>query len=230
MTYLIGWKPLKKPWLRVGERTFYGAIKNPALGYGVLPFVIDTDRFQKLQISSIEELRSWLKENHAQSESIWLITFKNSEKEKYVDRWSVLDELICFGWTDGIRRKLDETRTMQLISPRRVEHWSKTYKDRATRLIKEGRMHKAGLDSIEASKKSGLWDFMDDIDKLIIPKDLKGALEKKPNALSFFLALNDSSKRFALRWLKLSKTEKTRNSRIEKLVHLSNQGEKLPGS
>ena len=60
-----------------------------------------------------------------------MVTFKKSEADKYVSRWDVLDELICFGWIDGIRRKLDDNKTMQLISPRKVEHWAKTYKERA---------------------------------------------------------------------------------------------------
>lgn len=119
---------------------------------------------------------------------------------------------------------------MQLISPRRAKHWSKTYKDRAQKLIEQNKMYQAGLDSIEESKKSGLWNFMDDVDKLIKPADLNIALSAVPEAEVFFDSINDSSKRFVLRWLKLAKTQATRNNRIEKLVGLSKRGEKLPGS
>ena len=192
--------------------------------------MIKTENFEQIEIASSEELRGWLDENYAHAESVWLVTYKKSKPEKYVSRWDVLDELICFGWIDGIRRKLDEHRTMQLISPRKVEHWAKSYKERAARLTNEGKMHVAGLKSIEASKASGLWNFMDDVDNLIVPKDLEEALSAKAVAKEFFYALNDSSKRFALRWLKLAKTEKTRKNRIEKIALLSAKGEKLPGS
>ena len=84
---------------------------------------------------------------------------------------------MAFGWIDGIRRKLDDDRTMQLISPRKVQHWAKSYKDRAARLIEEGRMQAPGLASIEAGKASGLWSFMDDVDALIVPEDLRMALD-----------------------------------------------------
>ncbi|MEM6815918.1 MAG: hypothetical protein AAF600_16280 [Bacteroidota bacterium] len=67
--------------------------------------------------------------HHSQEDSIWLVTYKKSTPDKYVDRGQVLDELLCFGGIDGRRMKLDDERTMQLISPRRVQHWSKTYKD-----------------------------------------------------------------------------------------------------
>ncbi len=192
--------------------------------------MIKTENFDKLEITSSSELRNWLIKNHSQLEGIWLVTFKKSEKEKYVSRDEVLDELICFGWIDGIRRKLDNTRTMQLISPRRVQHWAKTYKDRANRLITENKIHESGLDSIKKGKESGLWNFMDEVDNLVIPNDLKIALNRHEGAFDFFDNINDSSKRFVLRWIKLAKTDKTRNNRIEKIAKLSSIGERLPGS
>ena len=192
--------------------------------------MIKTENFDKVPVASQEELRHWLRHNHEKQESVWLVTFKKEVPEKYLSTGQVLDELLYFGWIDGIRRKLDETRTMQLISPRKTQHWTKTYKDRAQKLIDSGQMQPAGYASIEAGKKSGLWHFMDDVDALIIPTDLEKALKAKPVAFEFFVSINPSSKRFVLRWLKLSKTEKTRIKRIEQLVMLSARGEKLKGS
>lgn len=192
--------------------------------------MIKTENFNKVEIASREELRSWLKDNHDQQESVWLVTYKKSEPDKYVSRWEVLDELICFGWIDGIRRKLDDKRTMQLISRRKVEHWAKTYKERAAKLIDEGKMHESGLKAIQISKSNGLWNFMEDVDNLIVPEDLSQELSKHDGATDFFDSINPSSKRFVLRWIKLAKTEKTRKNRIDKLAKLSAKGEKLPGS
>lgn len=192
--------------------------------------MINTNNFDKVEITSSQELRNWLIENHNQDKGVWLITFKKCEATKYVSREDVLDELLCFGWIDGIRKKLDEKRTMQLITKRKVQHWSKTYKQRASKLIKQEKMHKAGFKSISISKSNGLWNFMDDVDNLIIPEDLQKELSKQKESLDFFNSINPSSKRFVLRWIKLAKTEKTRNSRIQKLVELSLKGEKLPGS
>lgn len=192
--------------------------------------MIKTENFDKVEISSHEELRSWLMKNHSQAESVWLVSYKKSEPDKYISRWEVLDELICFGWIDGVRRKLDDKRTMQLISQRKVEHWARTYKERASKLIDQGKMHESGLKAIESSKSSGLWNFMDDVDNLIVPEDLSEALSKLDGAADFFNSLNDSSKRFVLRWIKIAKTEKTRKNRIKKLAQLSSDGKKLPGS
>jgi uncharacterized protein YdeI (YjbR/CyaY-like superfamily) len=192
--------------------------------------MVKTENFQRVEVKSSQELRFWLEKHHSQTHSVWLVTYKKSSPDKYVSTSEVLDELLCFGWIDGIRRKLDEHRTMQLISPRKVEHWAKTYKDRAAKLIEEGKMQEAGYRSIELSKQNGLWDFMDDVDNLVVPVDLEETLKKYKGATEFFYAINDSSKRFVLRYIKLAKTEKTRVSRIEQIVALASKGEKLKGS
>lgn len=191
--------------------------------------MIRTENFEKVEISSSEELREWLLENHQQKESIWLVTYKKVRPSKYVSTSEVLDELLCFGWIDGIRRKLDTERTMQLIGPRRQQHWAKTYKDRAARLIEEGKMEPAGYKSIEVSKENGLWNFMDDVDALIKPDDLFRALEAHPPALENFDHFPASVQRFTLRWIKLAKTAPTRTKRIEKAAKLAQKNEKIPG-
>ena len=126
--------------------------------------------------------------------------------------------------------ELDDKKTMQLISKRKVEHWAKTYKERAAKLIEEGRVYESGLKTIEDSKSNGLWNFMDDVDNLVVPKDLQLELSKLESAGEFFNSINPSSKRFVLRWIKLAKTDKTRKNRIKKIAELSSKGEKLPGS
>jgi uncharacterized protein YdeI (YjbR/CyaY-like superfamily) len=192
--------------------------------------MIKTENFIQVEVKSSSELREWLLMNHTQKESIWLVTYKKEITEKYVSVQEVLDQLLCFGWIDGIRRKLDQKRTMQLISPRKVEHWSQTYKLRFAKLEELGLIHQSGFNAVETSKKAGLWNFMDDVDNLIIPNDLQEALAINNEAKLFFDAINASSKRFVLRWIKLAKTDKTRVSRIEQIVQLSSQGEKLKGS
>lgn len=191
--------------------------------------MVKTENFGKLEIQSVDELRQWLLNNHTQKESVWLVTYKKEIIEKYVSVQQVLDQLLCFGWIDGIRRKLDDERTMQLISPRKVEHWSLTYKERFAKLEEAGLVHQSGINSVEDAKKSGLWNFMDDVDNLIIPEDLQFALTQNTNALNFFNALSKSNKRFTLRYLKLSKTETTRQKRINQIVELAAQNRKVSG-
>lgn len=188
--------------------------------------MIKTENFAQVEVASVEALRDWLLAHHAQSESVWLVTYKKSQPDKYVDRFAVLDELLCFGWIDGIRRKLDDDRTMQLISPRKEQTWAQTYKDRVTRLRDEGRMHDAGEAAIERSKAAGKWDAMADVDALAVPDDLAGRLDS--TGAAHFAAFASSYRRNVLRWLKQAKTAPTREKRLAKIAETAAMNTKIP--
>jgi len=192
--------------------------------------MIKTENFAKVPIASSADLRTWLQEHHAQEEGVWLVTYKKHTGDKYVSTGEVLDELLAFGWIDGIRRKLDADRTMQLITRRRAQHWPKTYKDRVAKLEHEGRMADPGRATVSAAKASGLWTFLDDVDALVQPPDLVAAFTKHPVAATNFLSFGAAKQRFALRWIKLAKTATTRNKRIEKTVACAAEGKGVPGS
>lgn len=190
--------------------------------------MIKTESFEKVEVTSVAQLRAWLAANHGQQESIWLVTYKKHSGDAYVSRSAVLDEVLCFGWIDGIARKLDENRTMQLLSPRRTQDWAQSYKERVARLEQEGRMHQAGLNAIAESKRLGLWNSMDDVDALIMPDDLIEALGARPPAAEHFDRFSTSSRRNILRWIKRAKTPETRAKRIEQTAVLAARNEKVP--
>jgi uncharacterized protein YdeI (YjbR/CyaY-like superfamily) len=192
--------------------------------------MVKTEHFIQVEISAAAQLRAWLQQNHLQKESIWLVTYKKEAGEKYVSNNEVLDELVCFGWIDGIKRKIDSQKVMQLISPRRVQHWSQSYKDRFAKLEKQGKITSAGSSSVTLSKSLGLWNFMDDVDQLIKPADFIKCLEKYPPAMQNFDGFGASSKRFMLRYIKIAKTAATRLKRVEQIAALAQQNKKLPGS
>ena len=192
--------------------------------------MVKTENFAHVEIVSAVQLRDWLQQNYGQTESIWLVTYKKEVADKYVSNHEVLDELLCFGWIDGIKRKIDEQKVMQLIAPRRVHHWSQTYKDRFEKLEKEGRITNVGRASVNLSKSLGLWDYMNDVDQLIKSEDFVDCLNKYPNATQNFDAFGASSKRFMLLYIKIAKTKATRTKRIAQIALLASQNQKLPGS
>lgn len=190
--------------------------------------MIKTENFEQVEVSSPQQLRQWLEEHHTQTASIWLVTYKKHVGDKYVSVQDILDAVLCFGWVDGIRRQLDCDRTMQMISPRQTQHWAKSYKDRAETLIETGQMHPAGLAAIAQSKRNGLWNFMDDVDALVMPDDLVAALDSYSPAREIFESSAPSYRRNVLRWIKLAKTPKTRAQRIEKAAVFAAQNQKIP--
>lgn len=190
--------------------------------------MIKTTNSAEVEITSARQLRNWLEINHAQEESTWLVTYKKHVSDKYVSVSEILDEILCFGWIDGVRRKLDENLTMQLLSTRQTQHWAQSYKLRAARLIAQGRMSSFGLASIAESKRKGLWNFMDDVDALVIREDFAEHLKTFAPAAENFAAFSVSYRRNVLRWIKIAKTQSTRAKRIDLAVNTAAKKEKLP--
>jgi len=186
--------------------------------------MIPTENFAQVEVASGNDLENWLAAHHDQTDSVWLVTFMARVPEKYLSRDTVLDALVAWGWIDGIRRKLDAERTMQLISPRKTEHWAKSYKDRAVRLDAEGRIRDPGRAAIARAKSAGLWDAMDDVDALIVPEDFAAALGA---AGADFGTFAPSYRRNVLRWIKLAKTRPTREKRIARAAETAARGEKM---
>lgn len=180
--------------------------------------MLPTDRFEKVEVENLAQLRDWLAANHDRAEGVWLVTWMKNVPVKFVDRWDVLDELLCFGWTDGLRRKLDENRTMQLISPRRQQAWAQSYKDRVERLETAGRMAEPGRAAIERAKTHWLWDAYAEVDALTVPDDLRAALRAQPPAEANFDASAPSYRRNVLRWLAAAKKPDTRAKRIAEIA------------
>lgn len=190
--------------------------------------MIPTERFAQVEVRSAADLRDWLLLHHGQSESVWLVTWKKAPGAPHVPVAEVLDQLIAFGWIDGLRRKRDDGQTMQLISPRRQQAWAASYKRRAERLEAEGRMHPAGRAAIAAAKAAGRWDQAAGVDALVVPPDLAHALFTDGAAARFFHASAPSYRRNVLRWLHAAKRSDTRAARISRIVALSAQGRKVP--
>jgi uncharacterized protein YdeI (YjbR/CyaY-like superfamily) len=193
----------------------------------MMALMIETDKFEKVEVESLAGLRDWLKTNHAQEASVWMVRFQKSVPAKYVSRLDALDELLCFGWIDGLARKLDDERTMQLISPRRQQAWAQSYKDRVARLEQEGRMEAPGRAAIQRSQELGLWDAYAEIDALQVPDDLQAALTGLPQANQWFDNSAPSYRRNVLRWIASAKTLTTRVKRIEQTSALAKLGEKV---
>lgn len=190
--------------------------------------MIKTERFAQVEVRSAQDLRHWLEAHHAHSGSVWLVTFKKHTGAPYLSRSEVLDELLCFGWVDGLARKLDADRTMQLISPRQADAWTQTYRDRAARLEREGRMQEPGRAAIARSQAAGLWMTHLDVDGLVLPADLETALQARPPAHTCFMAFAPSHRRNVLRWIVGAKQQLTRAKRIATTVALAAEGKKVP--
>jgi len=99
-----------------------------------------------LYIKNRDEWRQWLSENHATAKEIWLISYSKDSGKRSILYLHAVEEALCFGWIDGIAKKIDDERLAQRFTPRRPKsNWTELNKERAKRLIQSGKMTEAGL-------------------------------------------------------------------------------------
>lgn len=190
--------------------------------------MLRSDRVPQVEVRSAAEWRDWLLARHGQEESLWLVTWKKRPGAPHVSRHEAMDEALCFGWVDGIMRRIDEARVMQLFSPRRHQRWTAMYRARAAVLIEAGRMHPAGLAAIERARAEGGWEALPEVEALLVPQDLRGVLAAHPPALERFEGAAPSCRRNVLRWIALAKRPETRAKRLLTLALHAAEGRKLP--
>ncbi|MEM7271831.1 MAG: YdeI/OmpD-associated family protein [Actinomycetota bacterium] len=188
---------------------------------------MSVDDLERVEVRSETELWDLMNGRAEDGASLLLVTWKAKRPDRYVSRQQVLDALIAFGWVDGRRYALDDDRTMQLISPRQQQIWADSYKQRAERLVEDGRMRPSGQAAIDRSKELGLWDALDHVDALEEPDDLRAALEAR-GATAWWSTAAPSYRRNVLRWIALAKRAPTREKRIETVASHAARGEKVP--
>jgi uncharacterized protein YdeI (YjbR/CyaY-like superfamily) len=174
------------------------------------------DNLERFYARNRHEWHQWLSENHNTSPGVWLIYYKKNNTQKSVEYEDAVQEALIFGWIDSKVNALDEERYMQVFTPRKQgSTWSKLNKNRIERLIEKKLMKPAGLKKVNAAKKDGSWTFLDDIEDLIVPEDLKKTLNKNITAIENFNSFNDSHKKQILYWVASAKMRKTRKRRIK---------------
>lgn len=100
---------------------------------------------EAIYVTTADEFRKWLIQNHKDKKEIWLIQYKKATKKPSINYVDAVEEAICFGWIDGLEKSMDAERFALRFSPRRPKsNWTNTNKDRARRMIAEGRMTPAG--------------------------------------------------------------------------------------
>ena len=104
---------------------------------------------ETLYVTDREDFRKWLDENHRSKKEIWLVQYKKAANKPSIDYLEAVEEALCFGWIDNTQKSMDTERYATRFSPRRPKsNWTETNKERARRLIAEGRMTEAGHASL----------------------------------------------------------------------------------
>ncbi len=159
--------------------------------------------------------RSWLEQNHASCDGVWLIYYRASTGKRRLTWEDAVREALCFGWIDSKVKPIDDERYMQVFTPRKPRSvWSKVNKHYVLELIEADLMTDAGQRAIDVAKENGAWAFLEPVDALIVPADLQAALHASKGAQEAYDALSPTGKRSILYRLISAKREETRAKRI----------------
>jgi uncharacterized protein YdeI (YjbR/CyaY-like superfamily) len=187
------------------------------------------DGLPKIPFASASEWQDWLEDNHAVSKGVWIKMAKRNAGIASVRYPEVLETALCFGWIDGRREALDDRYFLQRFTPRRSRSkWSRINREKAERLIAEGRMRPAGLAEVERAKADGRWEAAyEGQNRSAVPDDLRRELDARPKAKAFFEELSSQNRYAILYRLQDAKKPETRARRLATFVAMLEAGERI---
>ena len=178
-----------------------------------------------IQPGSRKEWRAWLKKHHKSAAGVWLVYAKKHSGIPSLTWQEGVEEALCFGWIDSVRRPVDATYFKQLYTPRKAKStWSAINKKTVERLIADGLMAAAGLAAIEVAKANGHWASLDHVESFTVPDDFRKALSKDKAAKAGFDALSPFRRKQFLYRLNSAKRPETRAQRITELLAIARGG------
>lgn len=170
--------------------------------------------------SNQKDWRKWLEKNHNREQEVWLMYFKPASGKSNIDYETSVEEALCFGWIDSIIQRIDEHKYARKFNPRRIgSQWSETNKRRVLKIIREGRMTKAGqakvtfdIEKVNVSQPRGKRPAVK------MPEKVEQALRSQPGVWEAFQAVGPSLKRNYILWLMDAKKPETFERRLRLLV------------
>jgi uncharacterized protein YdeI (YjbR/CyaY-like superfamily) len=178
---------------------------------------------------SPSHLRQWFEKHHATELELWVGFFKKSSGKPSVTWPESVDEALCVGWIDGIRKSVDDQKYRIRFTPRKPRSvWSAVNIKRARALAEQGRMRPAGLKAFQArtENRSGIYSYEQRRDRLEEPYE--SILKKNTDAWAFFQAQPSSYRKAAGWWVVSARKEETRLKRLAKLIEDSARRCRIP--
>ena len=166
-----------------------------------------------------QDFRAWLERHHASESELMLRLFKVHASSRGIGYREALDEALCYGWIDGVRRSLDEDSFTQRFTPRRARsNWSAVNIKRANELVAEGRMHPAGTLAFEARDKTAIAPYSFEHPNSQLSKEFERRLEAKKKAWAYWEKMPPGQRRITTHWVMSARRPETRAKRFAILL------------
>ena len=181
-----------------------------------------------VHFASAGEFREWLHEHHATTKELWVGFWRKDSGRTGLTYSEALDEAFCYGWIDGVRKKVGEFSYTNRFTPRKPRsHWSHINLQRVVELLRQKRMAPAGLAAHAARNPENTCRASFEQSNVALPPKLEKLFRAKKRAWGFFQSQPSYYQRTALWWISSAKQESTQLRRLEKLISDSAAGRRL---
>lgn len=177
---------------------------------------------------NVAGFRQWLEENHSTCRELQVGFFKVGSGKATMTWSESVDEALCFGWIDGLRKSIDENAYTIRFTPRKSNSaWSAINIRKVELLRRAGRMHPAGLAAFQGTLYDKKRTYSYEKSEQELPDEYLSIFRKDSEGLKNFLAMAPSYQRTAIHWVLSAKQEATRSRRLNQLIADSRQNLKV---
>lgn len=176
------------------------------------------------------DFRAWFEENHAHAKELWVGFYKKDTGLPSITWSESVDQALCFGWIDGLRKSIDEKSYKIRFTPRKPDsNWSKVNIEKVAELTRLGLMRPEGFKAFELRKeeKSGIYTYeqrhLAELDEAALAQ-----FQANAKAWEYFQNQTKSYRVGAVHWVVSAKKEETRQSRLARLIEASENGRAVP--
>ena len=176
------------------------------------------------------KFRSWLKKNHEKREELWVGFYKVNSGLPSLTWPESVDQALCFGWIDGLRKSIDDKSYMIRFTPRKpTSTWSAVNIKKVAKLKKDGLMRPAGLKAYQRrdEKNSGIYSF-EQKKAAQLSKEYEAEFKKEKKAWAYYRDAAPSYRKQTTWWVMSAKKEETRRRRLGILIDHCEKESKIP--
>lgn len=178
--------------------------------------------------STQQAFRNWLKKNHKKETELFVGFYKVGSGKPSIIWSQSVDQALCFGWIDGVRKSIDSESYCIRFTPRRPNSiWSDINIKKVEELSKAGLMLPAGEKAFSFRKENNSRIYSHEKEAAVLDSKFLGQFKKNKKAWEFFSAQAPSYKKVITHWIMSAKQEKTRVSRLEKAIVISEKQKRL---
>ena len=193
-----------------------------------MPYIAWQNR-DNIEASDRNEWRSWLEENHAKVQEIWLVYYKKSTGKPTVTYTDSVEEALCFGWIDGLKKSIDSERYAYRFTPRKAgSKWSPLNIRLAKKMIEKREMTEAGFAAFDQRVNYDEEILKARSSKAIpLTPEIEKGLQANKKAWKNFKNLAPSYRKQYVAWLRSAKKAETREKRLKEVIERLKKNEKL---